>query len=224
MNTITIRRIQNATYIDGWRVLHKVEGGYQKTPEGMPEVLPPDNPIAIPMTAAIQRMSFELMRYFNPIITAAKWTKVHEHDIAFTNYNGFGNSGDPRANHITGENLDKGLPKYDKAQRVCGGSFIHGDAIGGSLVCRAGVHGISADGPMPELETIVKNNWYIHAVTQANGRISHFPQGWDGADYYGPVVIPFIFKGTITFPIKYFEVWRGNILPDPLRVYKDGSN
>ena len=50
----------------------------------MPEVTPPTNSFALPMTKAIQDMSYALMLYFNNAITAQLWTKVHRYDKAFT--------------------------------------------------------------------------------------------------------------------------------------------
>ena len=126
----------------GYRVLHKIEGGWQNTPIGMPEVMPPINAIAVAMTRAVQWMSYTLFLAMNPILQALVktdenyvkklWTNVHDGDRAFTNYQGFDMPGNPRANFITGayveanENPIVELPKYDKCQRVCGGSFIRG--------------------------------------------------------------------------------------------------
>ena len=201
----------------GWRVLHQGEGGYAKNPLNMPEVIPPENPVAINMTEAIQRMSFELMKHFNPAITPKLWTKVYEHNIAFTNYNGFGKSGDLRANYITGENLDKGFPKYDKAQRLCGGMFLRGETRSDKLVCQPGIHGIDSTRPLPDLQTIIDNNWYFYAITLYNSpsKVGHFPHGKGG-----PVAIPFIFDREIQFPISLFERWESDTLPEPTRLYK----
>lgn len=197
----------------GWRVLHKAEGGWPSTPAGMPEVMPPENSISLSMNKTIQEMSYQLMTRFNSLITPQLWTRVHDHDRAFTNFNGFNKDGDPRANFILNENITSPLPKYDKAQRVCGGSFIHGQADNGYLYCQAGRDGIDADGIMPSLDVIISNNWYIYAVSigMDETQISHFPQGKGG-----PVVIPFIFRGIIKFPLQYFENWEGEDLPDPL--------
>ncbi len=205
----------SAKKYSGWRVLHKAEGGYGKTPQGMPEVVPPENPVGIDMTKEIQRMSFELMKHFNPAITPELWSKVHEHDIAFTNYQGFKKPGDPRANFITGQDLNKELPKYDKAGRICGGMFVTGIERGGKLVCQPGVHGIAANKPLPDIQTIVENNWYFYAISFHPRRVEHFPQGKGG-----PVAIPFIFDREIVFPISLFEKWEADTLPDPLKMYR----
>lgn len=203
----------------GWRVLHKVEGGWPNTPAGMPEVMPPEVVQAVEMTMWIQVMSYDLMRKVNTAITTALWRKIHSYDRAFNNFpqNGY-DGGIVHADFINGKDVNASLPRYDKAQRVCGGSFVTGDAVSDKLVMRSGVHGIDPDGPMPEINTIIAKHWFIYAVsigTTNEGAISHFPQGKGG-----PVLIPLIFRGTITFPLKYFERWESDSLPDPLRIYK----
>ena len=212
---IQLKPTINAPRYVGWRVKHKVEGGNQNTPPGMPEVTPPIESVAIEMTEAIQVMSYDLMSE-NPYINPKSWTRVHDHDRAFTNFNGFDKPGDPRRNYITGEDLNAELPKYDKAQRVCGGSFIRGEVRGDRLVCIPSVHGIDAKVGMPPVSAILANNWFIHAVSigvNDESAISHFPQGGGGA-----VLIPFIFDREIEFPLAFFERWERDYLPDPLAI------
>lgn len=202
----------------GWRVLHKVEGGSQNTPEGMPEVIPPVDQVGLPMTREIQQMSFELMKHFNPAITPKLWTAVHYGHVAFTNYNGFGDhpkGGGPRANYITGDDLDKELPKYDKMGRICGGMFVRGVEQGDRLVCQPGIHGMDARKALPSIQTIVENNWYFFAVVYFPKRLEHFPQGQGS-----PVAIPFIFDRDVQFKLSLFEKWESDTLPDPLTIYK----
>ena len=111
----------------GWRALHRVEGGRQDIPDGMPAVLPPVNAAALKMTAAIQFMGYSLMQYKNEFIDGDDWTKVHGHDVAWCNNQGFGDPGDKRANFILGQDLFDALPKYDKMQRLMQGSFVRGE-------------------------------------------------------------------------------------------------
>jgi len=200
----------------GWRVKHKIEGGNQATPAGMPEVTPPTNSFMLDMTKAIQDMSYALMLYFNTSITANLWTKVHRYDKAFNNGNGFEKDGDPRWNYITGANAGAELPRYDKAQRLCGGQFIRGVVVGNELHCTAGVHGIDGSKPIPSVSTIVENNWHLFAVSVNSDftQISDFPQGQGGV-----VAIPFIFTGVIKFPLSYFAKWESDVLPDHLKIY-----
>jgi hypothetical protein len=206
----------SAKKYDGYRALHYAEGGYDATPLNMPEVIPPPVvQIGLEMTEAIQKMSFELMQHFNDAITNQLWTKVHDGDRAFTNHQGFGKKGDPRRNYKTGENLSsKNLPKYDKMGRICGGMFIHGIEQDGFLVCKPGIHGINANGTMPDIDAIVEKNWYFFAVTRYAKNVGHFPQGGGG-----PVAIPFIFDRDVKFPLKYFERWYKDEKVDPLKFY-----
>jgi hypothetical protein len=182
----------------------------------MPEVMPPLNAGVIKMSLDIQDMSRKLMRAMNPTITDKQWTAIHSFDRAFTNGSGFNDASDPRVNYILGTDLFAPLPVYDKAQRVCGGSFIRGEAVGDKLICTSGVHGINPSEEMPSVEQIIDQNWYIYAVSMdAPTKISHFPQGNGGV-----VPIPFIFSGSISFPLIHFQRWQSDTLPDPLRIYE----
>ena len=181
-----------ASYI-GWRVLHKHEGGYSRNPDGMPSVVPPLSSVAVWMTEEIQRMSYNLMRHFNQAITGAIWRRCHSHDRAFNNFIGFPNSngGDLRRDYINQRDLQASYPGYDKAQRLVGGQFVRGEVRGDKLVMIAGVHGVDRMKPMPDIQTIVNNNWYMRAL---NVKSQPSPFGgidWDQGDQ-GPVVFPFI--------------------------------
>lgn len=210
-----IPKVEPVKLYKGWRCLHTIEGG-RWVPQNMPEERTPDYARALQMTEAIQQMSWRLMSYANASVTRKQWTVVHDYDRCFNNGTGFLNDADPRANFITGEDLDKPLPRYDKAQRVCGGTFITGEAVNDKLVCRAGVDGIDGYGPMPDTRKIIEKNWFTYAVSVNNDytKIAHFPQG-NG----GPVLVPFIFRDTITFPLEWFVRWEAYSLPDPLKVY-----
>jgi hypothetical protein len=181
----------------------------------MPEIRPPENPETVKMTAAIQLMSFELMSNFNSTITPQNWTRVHDYDRAFTNGAGYNDPRGPRVNYILGKDIGADLPAYTKAGMICGGTFITGEAQGNYLVCRAGVDGIDADS-LPSLVKIITRHWYTHAVSMEDPPeiISNFPQG-NG----GKVVMPFIFRGVIKYPLAWFQRWQANVLPHPLAVY-----
>jgi len=166
-------------------------------------------------------MSFELMQHFNSNITKSLWTKVHGRGTAFNNFNGFESSKEARANFVTNENTKEPLPKYDKAQRLCGGQFIRGDVVGDKLVCKPGIHGIDGSKKkMPTIQEIVDKNWYLFAVTLNSpaSNVGHFPQGKGG-----PVAIPFIFAKEIEFELNWVERWEADTLPDPLKIYKSIS-
>lgn len=217
--------VSNFKYV-GWRVLHKDEGGYQRTPTTMPEVIPPVDQLALNMTKEIQEMSFNLMKHFNKNITPKLWTAVHDGERAFTNFNGFGTGkmgGGPRANFITKSDLGAPLPRYDKMGRLCGGMFVRGEQQGDYLVCTPGKHGIDARKPLPDIQTIVDNNWYFFAVVwfegkgKKPGRVSYFPAGKGSEE---PVAIPFIFDRDVKFPISYFDKWEKDTLPIYLEYYR----
>lgn len=201
----------------GWRVLHQAEGGYDRNPLGMPEVIPPKNPRAIEMTREIQEMSFALMQHFNPKITGKVWRKVHLWDKAFNNFTGFGDKKKPHRDFINDKDPKAPLPKYDKAQRLCGGQFVRGEVRGKKLICVPGVHGMDSRKPMPTIDEIVENNWYLFAITLFSkpGRVGHFPQGKGD-----PVAIPFIFDREIEFDLDLLDKWEADELPDPLKMYK----
>ena len=192
----------------GWRCLHVAEGGY-KSDNGMPEIrpsLPYSRPVR--MTEEIQYLSYDVMRR-NPEITSELWARVHGTTVAFTNENGLPG----RRDYINRRDLDQEYPKLMKAL-ICGGMFIRGNVVGNDLQCIPGVHGIDANRPLPSPEEVIEKNWYFHAVTEYNGQVSHFPQGRGG-----PVLMIYILREVVTYPIKWFTPWRADSLPDPLKVY-----
>ena len=214
-----VERTAPTTKYSGWRVLHKAEGGYQRNPATMPSVIPPIPSSSVDMTEEIQRMSFNLMAHFCPSITTNIWNHVHSWDRAYNNKLGFPNAqgGSLRRDYINDTDRNAPLPAYDKAQRMTGGNFVRGIERGDLLVLQAGIHGIDATKPMPSIETIVANNWYVVSVNVGpvsnEGAVSYWAQG---KGY--PIVFPLIFAGEIVFPLSYFERWEGDTLPDPLKV------
>lgn len=200
----------------GWRCLHQQEGGYPN-PDGMPVVRPSENASPVLFTESMQRTSYQL-NAFNPFFTGNKWRSVYDYKAAFTNQNGFGDSGDPRADYINRLDLTKPLPKLMKAI-ICGGMFIRGEVVGSNLVCYPGVHAIDANKPMPSVGEIMVKNWYYVATT-ANQRgdgtwaVNNFPQG-GGQN----VLIPYALREPVTYPLSWFRRWEEDFLPDPLRYY-----
>lgn len=197
---------------DGWRGLHVQEGG-RGAPAGMPAILPPIETRALDMTDEIQEMSYELAHHFAPAIDGGKWRAIHGYQTAMNNgsQNGFGDA--PHRDVINGMDLDAPPPRYDKMQRSFAGSFIRGEAVGTTLFCRPGIHGIDANQPMPRLEEIIEKNWYVIACTSGE-KIWNFPHGLGS-----PVVYPFIFDRTISFPLSWFQRWERSYLPNHLTVY-----
>ena len=200
---------------DGWRVLHKAEGGYDRNPYHMPSVIPPIPSNRVDMTESVQRMSWELMHTMNNLITERVWNRCHSWDRAFNNNIGFPNinGGTPRRDYVNNTDMAAPLPGYDKAQRLCGGLFVRGDVVGDKLVLTAGKHGIDGNSPLPDVKTIIDNNWFVYGLNTGTDGGYHWDQGRGG-----PVVFPLIFTGQISFPLVYFERWQSDRLPDPQKI------
>jgi hypothetical protein len=211
-NRLFMEQTDESLLYIGWRGLHLQEGG-RGAPVGMPAVLPPIETRALPMIDRIQRMSYNLARYFAPSIDGRKWRAMHGDTVAMNNgaQNGFGTN--PHRDVINLFDTNSEPPRYDKMQRTFAGTFIRGDVVGDQLYCTPGIHGIDATRTMPDIETILKNNWYVIACTSGD-RIWNFPQG-DGS----PVVYPFIFDRVISFPLQWFGRWERAYLPNHLTVY-----
>lgn len=108
---------------NGWRCIHQAEGG-RPNPDRMPIVRPSLNINATNFTEPVQLMSYAI-NDFNSLFTKQRWTATYGNTVAFTNGNGFGDSGDPRANFVERSNLTSPLPKLMKAI-ICGGNFFTG--------------------------------------------------------------------------------------------------
>ena len=192
----------------GWRCLHVAEGGYESD-NGMPEIRPAlPNPRPVRMTEELQYLSYDVMRR-NPEINSELWARVHGTTVAFTNENGLPG----RRDYINRRDLNEEYPKLMKAL-ICGGMFIRGDVVGNNLQCIPGVHGIDANKPLPTPQQVIDNNWYFAAVTQYNRQVSHFPQGRGQA-----VLMIYILREIVTYPLAWFTRWESDTLPDPLKVY-----
>ena len=196
----------------GYRCLHVAEGGYQSDPDGQPEVRPSVDAPPVEFTKGLQLLSWALMSR-NLSITKNKWRVVFGNTTAFTNGQGYFKAGDPRADWVSNIDTDYPNPKLMKAI-ICGGMFIRGDVVGDMLVCRPGVHAIDADRPVPSVEDVIANNWYFAATTCKYPNVSHFPQGGGG-----PVLIPYILREPVAYPLRWFVRWDEATLPDPLRLY-----
>jgi hypothetical protein len=200
----------------GWRCLHQEEGGLSN-PDGQPVVRPSENAVPVLFTEAMQKLSF-CLNEFNPLFTANKWLSVYDYKAAFTNGNGFGDESDPRADYINRVNLTKPLPKLMKAI-ICGGMFIRGQVVGSSLVCYPGVHAIDASKPIPSTGEVLAKNWYYVATTakrkpDGTWAVNNFPQG-SGQN----VLIPYILKEPVVYPLAWFKKWEEDSLPNPLFYY-----
>lgn len=188
----------------GWRNLHAPEGGFLN-PRGMPNVRRAVNAPPVPFTAALQRLSFDLMTFKNPSITRDKWEGIFAGDTAFNNRHGV-ESSDAK--------LMDGI--------ICAGMFGRFEQDGGYLVARPGVHAIDATKPLPTVAEILERGWYFVATTGTGSQGAfNFPQG-NG----GPVYILYALVEPVRYPMTgadegrfytNFARWDSTVLPDPLR-------
>ena len=201
---------------NGWRVKYTAEKG-NVNPVGMPAVTPSQwmgtkYGTSVSMTKEIQELSFALMTRFNPTITRGQWRNVHKGDVAITNYQGFDMAGDPRADFVNGRDLNAELPKLMDGI-VFAGSFVRGQVRDGHLWIAPGIGAIDASKPLPSIDTIITNNWYLFC-TNNTPNPSHFAQGNGGV-----CVIPFILSEECPYTLAYFQQWSGSSLPDPIKLY-----
>lgn len=212
----------NTFKYDGWRVLHGAEGGYNN-PTGMPAVRPAyDAEIPVQMTEAVQLMSYALN---GGRITKAKWRALYGSTVAFTNNQSwpekvcrdYVNRLDLNAVNEYG---NPSLPKLLKGI-ICGGMFVRGEKItddkGTWLLVTPGIGAIDARKPIPDLDTILKNNWYFQGTTSGDKVYNLLPS--DGQ----AKLIPYLLMEPTRYPFEWFERWKSNELPDPMRIY-NGTN
>ena len=189
------------------------EGG-RTIPANMPSVIPPLETRALDMTQAVQRLSYDLMLYFAPMLAKTTWRNCHRYDKAMNNgaQNGF-DGGTPHADYINNRDLTATLPRYDKMQRGFAGTFIRGVDIGTAIRVDPGIHAIDATRPLPGVQEIVERNWYVIAINNT-ATPSHWAQG---GGY--PIVFPFIIDRAITFDKRFVKARSADYLPDPTKVY-----
>lgn len=196
----------------GWRCLHEAEDGYDSADGGLPEIRPSlPNVDPVEFTRKLQELSWAMNTY-NPLFTKNNWRTVYGNPTAFCNGNGFGDPLDPRADWINMLDLKMPFPKLMKGL-ICGGMFIRGVNDDRFLYCIPGVHAIDP-GNVPDVATVMRNNWYFVATTQYFGKVSNFPQG-----HGKPVYIPYVLRETASYPLSWFTRWESDTLPDPLKIY-----
>lgn len=173
-----------------WMVLHDVQLGESWRPN-LPEVFViEDEPWKF--TEAWQRLVFAM----NPSLTPHQFTTLFGWTTAFCNGTGFGEPGEPRANHITGENLDASDPNFDKA-RFCGGTSFTGVETAYGDVW---IETLSPDSP-PTLEWIVQHPWMMFdAVSTGNGIPRPFPEN-NGI----PIKIPLVASNPVLVPFRKYD-------------------
>jgi len=188
-----------------YRVLHDPEMGDVRDPaRSLPEVFSFFDNHYTPLTKEWQLF----WKALNPSLTKKQWTALLGYERAFTNGNGFGKIGDPRANFVLGEDLREELPKMEAL--VCGGALLTGIVSGGWLL----VHTLNGLDAPPALDTL--KPWeYFHATTvRPNGTIGSFP-----IDDFGPEIVPLLTYRPVRYPLWKLQRWTGPGLPNPYEIY-----
>lgn len=220
---------------DGWRGRHaETEGGRKPAYVGAPAIIPAEaNDRAVPLTAAIQYMSYDLMVHFCSAVTRPRWRILHGHAIAMTNKGagyGYPDATFPLRDYVNKLDLlsvdDEGrpaLPKYDKT-RTYQGSFITGTLRDGLIWCEPDKDGIDANNFVYEpgtpeaaktLRTIIENGWYSIAIGTGDPPY-HFRSQWGSGCL---IAYPFILSRPVGFKAEYFARWQSQGLPEPLKTY-----
>lgn len=174
-----------------------------------PEVfqLWPQTPI--PFDEPLQRLAYAM----NAPIALNHWRSIFAAATAFNNGTGFDNPSSPRADFISGRDLDQRIPMFDKP-RVCGGASLRGFVSGNNLV----VDTIRIDlGELPTLEWMQAHPWYAFTaliVSGDDGHVFHFPQG-EGK----PVRIPLVSMEQVSISLDNLEsLPAGSWLTDPFYI------
>lgn len=211
---------QPALY-SGYRCLHVREGGDPHT-LGAPAVHNSESIGGIPFTREMQLLSYNINRRTNPNFTPNRWTNIYDDSTALTNGHGFGEPDDPRANFVTGEDLESPLPRLLRAI-IMSGSFYRGvkenTDKGEMLTLYPGVHGIDVNAPVGYddafCQMVLDNLWFYYAVNADLAVASHFTQGAGM-----PVIIPLFLKVPTQYPLSWFDPWESDVLPNPTTFYK----
>lgn len=163
------------------RVLHDLEKSSTTFRDGLPEVFsllktdklnPPAEGSSITLTQDWQLLS----RAMNPDLPVNKWTNMYAMGVALANKQGFPHdAGDqPKANYVTGENLDSPDPKLD-IPRTCGGA-TH------SVIGEVGNYWIleTLQGAAPTLDFMISHPWLKFDITTARNNGTVGVLGGDG--------------------------------------------
>ena len=206
----------------GWRARYSGEGG-NYNPDGMPAVTPALRMAStgwqkyitpVKMTEQIQNIIWDVMQIKNPSITPDRLTQTLHTKIALANGAGFGNPNKPKANFITGENKTSPLPKLMDGI-IMAGQLYQGDVVGDTLVMKPGKHAMDASNPVNAV-TAINNGWVFRCVSW------HDKQGGYGEDFFpergGEYWMPHIISEIATYPLIYFDEWKRNYPPDPLKL------
>ncbi len=187
-----------------FRVLHEVElGGSRRS---MPEVFPLFDNHFTPLTLDLQF----LWKAINPGMTKAKWRALLGYQRAFTNNQGFGMSGDPRADFVNGLDLGAPLPKQEAL--VCGGALLSMKALDEEWLYPEYIDGHNG---APRAEWVMSRPWlrFTAVNIRSSGQPGLFPPGMENAQ-----VLLLAYKPIRISRSKVVR-WRESVPPDPYRVY-----
>lgn len=204
------------------RVLHELElpAARRITPPSRPEVRQLFPVQFVPFTRAWQLYSFQKNQ---PWLTPNKWTVFYANNLWITNDQGFNEPGDPRANYVTGTNLDKEDPKVEAL--TCGGNLLH--VLGET---RVKTNNVVEDCYI--IETIDYTSappaslpiWLttIAVSMDSNGIPRRFPQGRQPDGYMPDIVHPLLAdpkRFTVVIPKWRCEAWTSETC-DPYKLYR----
>jgi hypothetical protein len=239
--------VSEPTLYKGWRCKHKGEpGAHDAPPNGMPEVRPSHRNgtkyvLPVRFTEVMQWIAYTVMSRRNHVITPQRFRNVFGGRVMLTNGEGWDDSrAGTRADFVNNRDTDAELPKLLDAI-INGGTFLpYAKASGNELLCTPGIDGLDANS-LPEVladfggnranmmeyvnrkaDEVLAKGWYFNAVSWYESPAPHvdnFTQGWDGADYYGPVTIVYFLRQITPYPLEWFEDWDSDKAPDHLTYY-----
>lgn len=196
-----------------WRVKHDIEIG-KLWRGGLPEV----HPFYPNHFSRFGKYMQILSRNMNPRFLIGKWIAMYGSTTWIANGQGFGDESDPRANYISGKDLQFEDPKTECL--TCGGNVVTGEMRGDWF------HAQCLDfESAPTLEWILARPWlFTYAVNvDGFGNPRRFSQGEQPNGEVVPFIHPFI-----GMPRRYTEIvieryklqeWTSSELPDPYKVY-----
>lgn len=175
-------------------VAHDIEKGkiWRGIKQAVPEVYWLNN-TAIPLTEAWQKLIYQMNQ---PGMTK-KWFRQNlGWNVAWCNYTGFNEPGDPRKDYINKKDLNNPnarLPFLDKSR--CCSMILHGKEEDGFLI----VETLDGSKPPPSWKELQDKYWlYFYAIeVDKNGRTFNFP-------YRGGlrVLMPLVAIGTVRIQLN----------------------
>ena len=213
-----------------YRVIHEWENPESRRRTAVPEVYWTDA-TGFVFNQAMQELSYQLFRWGAPSLpedlAKTRWTSLYNTDKAFTNFVGFDDE-NPRANYITGEDLNYPDPEWDK-HRICGGAALQGDRIEtvthyNYMTKRNETNPvlyfnyIDVAQPLPTLQEVIDKHLYFDATICYQYRTGMFPNGIQSElGIYEPTLVPLFGKNPVFWPLKYLQEFAE--IPDAYKFY-----